>query len=30
MGSIDDPAIILGVGVGLSTEFEAEVLDQVG
>src|ERR1700754_1217800 len=30
MGTVDDPAVILGVHVGLSTEFEPEVLDDVG
>lgn len=29
MGSVDDPAIISRVNVGLSTELEAKVLDQV-
>ncbi|KUI56281.1 hypothetical protein VP1G_10837 [Cytospora mali] len=30
MSTVDDPAIILGVNVGLSTKFETEELDQVG
>ena len=29
MGSVDDPAVILGVVGGLGTEFETEVLDDV-
>lgn len=30
MGSIDDPTIVLWVGIGLSAEFEAEVFDHIG
>jgi len=30
VGTVDDPAVILGVNVGLGTQFETKVLDQVG
>jgi len=30
MSSIDDPTIVFWVGIGLSTEFEAEVFDHIG
>lgn len=30
MGSVDDPTVILGIGVCLCSQFETEVLDQVG
>lgn len=29
MGTVDDPAVILRVVGGLSTEFETEILDDV-
>ncbi|KAI6757338.1 hypothetical protein HG531_003163 [Fusarium graminearum] len=30
VGTVDDPTVVLGVNVGLSTKFETEVLDDVG
>jgi hypothetical protein len=30
VGTVDDPAVVLGVNVGLGTKFETKVLDDVG
>ena len=29
MGAVDDPAVVVGISVGLSAKFEAEILDEV-
>lgn len=30
MGAVDDPAVVLGIDVGLSTKFKTKVLDDIG
>lgn len=29
MSTVDDPAVIRGIGIGLSTQLETEVLDDI-